>query len=48
MQYYQQKVNPQIATGKWTEEEDKLLVEAVKVYGERNWQQVTVLYSLTL
>ncbi|KAL6074235.1 Transcription factor MYB3R-1 [Balamuthia mandrillaris] len=37
---YQRSLNTNMMRSKWTEEENKTLVEAVKRYGEKNWQQV--------
>ncbi|KAI9295289.1 hypothetical protein K502DRAFT_225978 [Neoconidiobolus thromboides FSU 785] len=37
---YQTKMNHGLVRKRWTKEEDNILREAVKVYGERNWQQI--------
>src|SRR5699024_7053060 len=37
---YQSKLNPKMCRSKWTPKEDEELRRAVKVYGEKNWQQV--------
>lgn len=37
---YQRRINPNFLKGKWTPEEDKMLVDAVKIYGTQNWQCV--------
>jgi len=35
------KINPNLAKGKWTNDEDKLLLEAVKSLGTANWKGVS-------
>jgi len=37
---YQRSLNTSMMRGKWTAEEDKQLREAVRRYGQKNWQQV--------
>jgi hypothetical protein len=37
---YQRSLNTNMMKSKWTAEEDKILIDAVKRYGEKNWQQV--------
>lgn len=37
---YQNKLVSRPSKSKWTPEEDQILTEAVKNYGEKNWQQV--------
>lgn len=37
---YQRSLNVHMMNSKWSKEEDLMLTEAVKQYGERNWQQV--------
>ncbi|KAJ1933004.1 hypothetical protein FBU59_006180, partial [Linderina macrospora] len=39
-QVYQRKLNPGMSRSKWTEEEDRILTEAVMAYGEGDWQSV--------
>jgi myb proto-oncogene protein len=36
---FQRSLNNKIVNSKWTEDEDRLLIQAVKKYGEKNWQQ---------
>jgi len=33
-------LNPGMVKSKWSEEEDRILREAVRRFGEKNWQQV--------
>lgn len=40
---HQRKLNPNFLKGKWTAEEDELLISAVKIYGTQNWQAVSQL-----
>lgn len=40
MQRYQRSLNTNIMRGKWTKQEDRELIEAVRVCGNKNWQQV--------
>jgi DNA-directed RNA polymerase specialized sigma54-like protein len=45
---YQRSLNPNMLKSKWTDEEDQLLTDAVVLYGEKNWQQIsTVLEGRT-
>ena len=45
---YQRSLNPNMLKSKWTDEEDSILIDAVKLYGEKNWQQIsTVLEGRT-
>jgi DNA-directed RNA polymerase specialized sigma54-like protein len=45
---YQRSLNPNMLKSKWTDEEDQLLTDAVILYGEKNWQQIsTVLEGRT-
>ncbi|EFC50340.1 myb transcription factor [Naegleria gruberi] len=37
---YQRSLNTNMMRSKWTEEEDRKLMEAVKSFGEKNWQQI--------
>lgn len=37
---YQRSLNTRMMRSKWTDEEDESLTEAVKMFGEKNWQQV--------
>ncbi|KAL9642120.1 hypothetical protein ABK040_007125 [Willaertia magna] len=37
---YQRSLNINMMRSKWTKEEDMKLIEAVKLYGEKNWQQI--------
>jgi hypothetical protein len=37
---YQRSLNSRMMKSKWTPEEDHLLAEATKIFGQRNWQQV--------
>jgi myb proto-oncogene protein len=37
---YQRSLNPNLTKSKWSEEEDRILYEAVKLYGLKNWGQV--------
>lgn len=37
---YQRSLNVNMTKSKWTEEEDRILLEAVKLYGLKNWGQV--------
>lgn len=37
---FQRKINPNFLKGKWTAEEDQLLMNAVKIFGTQNWQAV--------
>eukprot|EP01090_Pellita_catalonica_P003004 TRINITY_DN12636_c0_g1_i1.p1 TRINITY_DN12636_c0_g1~~TRINITY_DN12636_c0_g1_i1.p1 ORF type:complete len:452 (+),score=89.12 TRINITY_DN12636_c0_g1_i1:101-1357(+) len=39
-QRYQRSLNTNMMKSKWSKEEDKSLVNAVRRYGEKNWQQV--------
>ncbi|KAL1923172.1 uncharacterized protein VTP21DRAFT_9548 [Calcarisporiella thermophila] len=41
-QQWQARMNKELARKNWTEEEDKILREAVATFGERNWQQVAL------
>ena len=36
---YQRSLNTSMMRSKWTAEEDRTLEQAVKRYGEKNWQQ---------
>ncbi|KXN69536.1 hypothetical protein CONCODRAFT_18259 [Conidiobolus coronatus NRRL 28638] len=38
--HFQSKLNSTLTKRRWTSAEDTILREAVRVYGERNWQQV--------
>lgn len=38
---YQRSLNVKMLKSRWTEEEDKILIDAVKFYGEKNWQQIS-------
>eukprot|EP01080_Neovahlkampfia_damariscottae_P002888 gene2888-4731_t len=38
---YQRSLNPHMLKSKWTDEEDAVLIDAVKLYGEKNWQQIS-------
>lgn len=44
---YQRSLNTTLLRSKWTEEEDNILTEAVKQYGEKNWQQGIPISSRT-
>ncbi|KAG2387312.1 hypothetical protein C9374_001644 [Naegleria lovaniensis] len=37
---YQRSLNTNMMRSKWTPEEDDKLMEAVKLFGEKNWQQI--------
>eukprot|EP01103_Thecamoeba_quadrilineata_P008645 TRINITY_DN18384_c0_g1_i1.p1 TRINITY_DN18384_c0_g1~~TRINITY_DN18384_c0_g1_i1.p1 ORF type:complete len:727 (+),score=136.69 TRINITY_DN18384_c0_g1_i1:58-2181(+) len=37
---YQRSLNTAMVKGKWTPEEDKLLLDTVKRFGDKNWQQI--------
>jgi hypothetical protein len=45
---YQRSLNTSMVKSKWKEEEDKILMEAVKCYGEKNWQQGKIFINLFL
>lgn len=38
---YQRSLNTKMLKSRWTEEEDKMLIDAIKLYGEKNWQQIS-------
>jgi hypothetical protein len=42
---FQRSLNRQIMKSKWTEEEDRILIDAIKKYGEKNWQQGILILS---
>ncbi|OZJ03119.1 hypothetical protein BZG36_03880 [Bifiguratus adelaidae] len=44
-QQYQQKLNTDIARRRWTTEDDRLLQEAVAMYGEKDWQRVASVHG---
>eukprot|EP01118_Nematostelium_gracile_P009440 TRINITY_DN3185_c0_g1_i2.p1 TRINITY_DN3185_c0_g1~~TRINITY_DN3185_c0_g1_i2.p1 ORF type:complete len:485 (-),score=120.92 TRINITY_DN3185_c0_g1_i2:448-1902(-) len=40
LQKFQRELNPAMIKGRWTEEEDAALVNAVKQFGDKNWSEV--------
>ena len=37
---WQKVLNPEMIKGPWTEEEDRILMEAVEAYGAQNWSTI--------
>ena len=37
---WQKVLNPEMIKGPWTEEEDRLLIEQVRIHGAQNWSQI--------